>query len=107
MNLTLKFLPLIFLISISLTTFAQDSIKIIYPENYRFNPGDNSEWSNLGFDDSDWKEYNLGEIPYDQWRGFGWVRISVRTDSSLIATPLGMKLYLVGAVEIFVDGIAV
>ncbi|MFC2094412.1 PP2C family protein-serine/threonine phosphatase, partial [Bacteroidota bacterium] len=49
----------------------------------------------------------LGEFPSDQWQGFGWVRITVETDSSLIATPLGMKLYLVGAMEIFVDGIAV
>lgn len=107
MKLILKLLLFILLISISLQVFAQDSIKIIYPENYRFNPGDDVNWSNPYFDDSDWKEYKLGEFPYDQWRGVGWVRISVRTDSSLIATPLGMKLYLVGAVEIFVDGISV
>jgi serine phosphatase RsbU (regulator of sigma subunit) len=107
MKLTLKFSIFIFLISISLPVYAQDSIKIIYPENYRFNPGDNIKSSNPGFDDSDWKEYNLGVFPDDQWRGFGWVRITVRTDSSLIATPLGIKLYLVGAVEIFVDGITV
>ncbi len=87
MKLTLKLLLLILLGSISLQVFAQDSIKIIYPENYRFNPGDDVNWSNPGFDDSDWKEYNLGEFPSDQWQGFGWVRISVRTDSSLIATP--------------------
>ncbi len=107
MKLTLKLLLFVLLISISLPGFAQDSIKIIYPENYRFNPGDDVEWSKPGFDDSDWKEYNLGEFPSDQWRGVGWVRIPVGTDSSLIATPLGMKLYLVGAVEIFVDGITV
>jgi serine phosphatase RsbU (regulator of sigma subunit) len=107
MKLTLKLLLLILLGSISLQVFAQDSIKIIYPENYRFNPGDDVEWSKPGFNDSDWKEYNLGVFPSDQWRGVGWVRISVRIDSSLVATPLGIKLYLVGAVEIFVDGISV
>ena len=107
MKLTFKLLQFILLISISLPVFAQDSLNIIYPDNYLFNPGDNIEWSKPGFDDSDWKEYNRGEFPYDQWRGFGWVRITVETDSSLIATPLGMKLYLVGAVEIFVDGITV
>jgi len=107
MKLTLKLLLFILLISISLPVFAQDSIKIIFPENYRFNSGDNYEWSKPDFDDSDWKEYHLGKFPHDQWRGFGWVRIIVETDSTLIGIPLGMKLYLVGAVEIFVDGIAV
>ena len=107
MKLTLKLLLLILLGSISLQVFAQDSIKIIYPENYRFKPGDDVEWSKPDFDDSDWKEYKLGEFPSDQWRGVGWARIPVGIDSSLIATPLGIKLYLVGAVEIFVDGISV
>ena len=107
MKLTLIFSLFIFFISISIPIFSQDSLKILYPENYRFNPGDNIKWSNPDFDDSDWKEYKLGEFPVDQWRGFGWVRFSVQTDSSIIATPLGMKLYLVGAVEIYVDGIAV
>ncbi|MGB5848049.1 MAG: hypothetical protein WBH40_06155, partial [Ignavibacteriaceae bacterium] len=105
MKLTIQFLVLI--LSISFPVFTQESINIIYPENYRFNPSDNVQWSKPDFDDSDWKEYNLGEFPYDQWQGFGWVRFSVKIDSSLIATPLGMKLYLVGAVEIFVDGIGI
>jgi hypothetical protein len=114
MKLTFILLLYIFLVSATAPVFSQDSIKIIYPENYRFNPDDNVESSKPGFDDSDWKEYKLKEFPYDQWKGFGWVRITVRTDSitvrtdsSLIATPLGIKLYLVGAVEIFVDGITV
>ncbi len=97
MKLTSKLLPLILLGSISLQVLAQDSIKIIYPEKYRFNPGDNIEWSKPGFDDSDWKEYNLGEFPSDQWRGVGWVRIPVRTDSSLIATPIRNKALFGGS----------
>jgi len=107
MKLTLNLLLPVLLISISLPVFAQDSLQIIYPETYKFNPADNKEWSKPDIDDSDWKEYNLGEFPEDQWQGFGWVRLTVETDSSLIAAPLGMKLYLVGAVEIFVDGITV
>jgi hypothetical protein len=107
MKPTLKLLILIFLISISLSVFAQDSFNVIYPQYYRFNPGDNIEWSNPDIDDSNWKEYNLKEFPEDQWQGFGWVRITVKTDSSLIGIPLGMKLYMVGAVEIYIDGIAV
>ena len=73
MKVTLIFSLLIFLVSISLPAFSQDSLKIIYPENYRFNPGDDVEWSKPDFDDSNWKDYNLKEFPSDQWKGFGWM----------------------------------
>jgi len=107
MKLKLIFSLFIFFISIPFPVFSQDSLKIIYPENYRFKSGDNVKWSKPDFDDDDWKKYKLAEFPHDQWQGSGWVRISVKVDSSLIATPLGMKFYSVGALEIFVDGNAV
>jgi serine phosphatase RsbU (regulator of sigma subunit) len=85
--------------------YPQNENEIIYPDSYRFSPGDNIEWSNPDFNDSDWNEYSLGEFPFDQWQGYGWARISVKIDSSLVGIPLGMKLQFIGAVEIYVDGI--
>ncbi|UCH65181.1 MAG: SpoIIE family protein phosphatase [Ignavibacterium sp.] len=104
MNISAKSTLLLFLILLSSHLIGQSESKIIYPEFFQFHSGDNIYWANPIYDDSKWQKYPLNSFPEDEWTGVGWARITIKVDSSLQETPLGLKLNFVGAVEIYLDG---
>ena len=77
---------------------------IIYPEIYRFHPGDDITWARSDIDDSGWDELPFGVFPYDRWDGIGWFRYVIEVDSSVGRTPIGFVLSQRGAVEVYLDG---
>ena len=69
--------------------FKEGLLELKFKESWRYQPGDNSEWANPEFDDSEW--YNIDPIglkayqmPDSLWKGFGWWRITFTADPKTI-----------------------
>jgi hypothetical protein len=77
-------------------------------EGWRFQPGDNMNWANPDFDDSDWIYYKptgLTDPIHDSlWNGFGWFRYRFVADSSAYARISHLYFYTWGAAEVYLDG---
>ena len=77
---------------------------------WKYQPGDQMDWADPGFDDRAWKPLPVREHPpwllpkTVQWHGIGWFRLHLRVDANLLNRPLGLVLFQFGASEIFVDG---
>ncbi len=77
-------------------------------EGWRFHPGDDMNWANPEFDDSDWMFYKptgLTEpIPDSLWNGYGWFRYRFSADSSAYASISHLYFSTYGAAEVYLDG---
>lgn len=83
----------------------------VYP--WKYHPGDNPEWANPTFDDTEWESIGTlgtlapqGELSERGWEGIGWFRLHVSVpDKQLWNIPLAlMVMYHAGASEIYLDG---
>jgi len=79
--------------------------------NWKYHPGDDQEWANPAFDDTEWESTEstwlfLNEIPRSGWEGIGWFRLHLSVpDERLWHTPLALQvIYQAGASEIYLDG---
>ena len=79
--------------------------------NWKYHPGDDQEWANPAFDDTEWESTEstwlfLGEMPRSGWEGIGWFRLHLSVpDERLWHTPLALQvMYQAGASEIYLDG---
>ncbi len=79
--------------------------------NWKYHPGDDQEWANPAFDDTEWESTEstwlfLNKIPRSGWEGIGWFRLHLSvTDERLWHTPLALQvMYQAGASEIYLDG---
>jgi len=79
--------------------------------NWKYHPGDDQEWANPAFDDTEWESTEstwlfLNEIPRIGWEGIGWFRLHLSVpDERLWHTPLALRvIYQAGASEIYLDG---
>jgi two-component system, NtrC family, sensor kinase len=81
---------------------------ILLDKGWKFHPGDNPNWSNPEYNDSDWKPINptrgIRDIPELQKISVYWFRLTLQVDSSLMDESLGILLSQVGASEIYLDG---
>jgi two-component system, NtrC family, sensor kinase len=77
-------------------------------EGWRFHPGDDLNWANPDFDDSDWMLYKpsgLTEpIPDSLWDGYGWFRFRFAADSSVYEKVTHLYFFTWGAAEVYLDG---
>ena len=75
---------------------------------WRFHPGDDLNWANPDFDDSDWMLYKpsgLTEPISDSlWSGYGWFRFRFAADSSAYSKVTHLYFYTYGAAEVYLDG---
>ena len=75
---------------------------------WRYHPGDNAEWADPAFDDSQWELLNpalpQGVVSDSLWPGIGWFRVHVDVDSSLVGVPIGLMIEQAGASEVFLNG---
>ena len=82
---------------------------VLLDKDWKFQPGDSSEYAKPDFDDSKWQYINptldihdsLPEIPRS---GICWFRLHVSLDSSLMKDQLALLIQQVGASEIYVNG---
>ena len=90
-------------------TLKHSNVESWEPE-WRFARGDNPAWSDPDFDDGVWEALGRplldpGVVDTASWRGIGWFRTTFVTDSSLAGVPPGYQISLVGAAEMYLDGI--
>ncbi len=75
---------------------------------WKFHPGDNLQWANKDFDDSDWDTMRttivVGKQDFKNWNGIGWFRRTVIIDSSLQNVPVAFIVRHPGASEIYING---
>ena len=94
---------------IDASLFREGLLELKFKENWRYQPGDNPEWANPDFDDSDWYKINpIGlkayQMPDSLWSGFGWWRISFTADPNTMEAIERLYFYSWGAAEIYLDG---
>ncbi|KAA0990169.1 ATP-binding protein [Dyadobacter aurulentus] len=74
---------------------------------WKFHPGDSTEWASPQFPDHNWIELGsvFGEhnLPKD-WKGIGWFRLRIVTDSTFTGRTLAFRVNHDGASEIFING---
>ena len=76
---------------------------------WRYHSGDDQAWADPQLDDRDWEWINptlsAGNMPKDEWQGYGWFRTTVKVDSTLWDIPLGLVVqFQVGASEVYLNG---
>ncbi len=74
---------------------------------WQFAPGDNLQWAQPAFNDSNWKAvktvFGSSDVP-PGWQGYGWFRVWIKKDSLSKITVWGLRVNHDGAAEIFWDG---
>ena len=77
-------------------------------ENWKYHPGDDLQWKETAFDDSNWRlsstDFILDSISKNDWQGIGWFRLKLMIDSSLYNQNIGLLMTHFGASEIYLDG---
>ena len=80
-------------------------------DGWRFESGDQPQWSRLDFDDDDWLDhpsiFSPDELPRDPWVGVGWFRLRLTLNESLAGRPLTFYIHQHGASDIYVNGVRV
>jgi two-component system, NtrC family, sensor kinase len=76
-------------------------------DGWRFHPGDDLNWADPNFDDSDWifyKPTGLTEpIPDSLWNGYGWFRFRFASDSLVYEKITHLYFFTNGAAEVYLD----
>jgi signal transduction histidine kinase len=87
---------------------ANEIIHLAQQKGWRFMPGDDLNWANPDFDDSDWMFYKPSgltyPIPDSLWQGFGWFRFKFNVDSAVYKKINNLYFFTLGAAEIYLDG---
>ncbi len=75
---------------------------------WKFKSGDNIDWANPNFDDSEWKlttsTLNFFESSTPEFQKKGWFRLSLRVDSLLLNKPIAFDAWMSGSAEIYLNG---
>ena len=77
---------------------------------WKYHPGDNPEWANPAYDDTDWESVSTllsqNALPKSGWEGIGWFRLHFTVwDDQIKNMPLALYVaYQAGASEIYLDG---
>ncbi len=75
--------------------------------SYRFSPGNNLEWAESDFDDSNWEESSgiLQDINNRKTSpDIAWYRLHVDVDSSIVGKKLAFKVIYDTPLEVYLDG---
>lgn len=81
---------------------------LLLRDSWRYHPGDNLQWADPAFDDSDWEITNTllrkSNLPESGWDGIGWYRLHITVDSLLLDKPLIVDLWVGGTAEVYLNG---
>jgi signal transduction histidine kinase len=113
-----KLLALIVLISIQLSSLAQnevfriDSIPskgILLDKGWKWHAGDNPNFAKPDFDDSQWESIDPTQDVMDlkqfEKANIGWFRLTFKVDSALFGQTFAISVKQTGSSQIFVNGI--
>jgi signal transduction histidine kinase len=86
-----------------------ESITLSNLEGWKYSPGDNPEWANPDFDDSDWfsivpSGLRPSAMPDSLWNGYGWFRFAFTADSTIYENAWHFYFFAWGGAEVYVDG---
>jgi hypothetical protein len=89
--------------------FKEGLLELDFKNAWRYHPGNNLEWANPNFDDTNWhtiNPYNLKvyRMPDSLWTGYGWWRMNFTASPSIIEEIERLYFYSWGAAEIYLDG---
>ncbi len=88
--------------------FVNNVINLGAREGWRFHSGDDMQWADPGFDDSEWmllKPSGLFDpIPDSLWQGYGWFRYRFAADSTIYNKIRYLYFFTWGAADVFLDG---
>ncbi|MEX0719689.1 MAG: ATP-binding protein [Balneolaceae bacterium] len=90
-------------------TTATGLLNLSVNKHWKFHPGDNLNWSDPDFDDSEWHNIlpgglSINEMPDSLWTGYGWWRLHFKADSSIYEENWNLYFYAWGAAEVYLDG---
>jgi serine phosphatase RsbU (regulator of sigma subunit) len=75
---------------------------------WKYNKGDNMQWADSSYDDSNWKyidpALNIELLPENTFETIGWFRIHLEIDSQFTNKTLGLMITQSGASEVYLDG---
>jgi signal transduction histidine kinase len=75
---------------------------------WKFNPTDDPSFADPALDDRAWAHAHTtlrgAELPAS-WDGRGWFRLELTVSEALRGRPLGLALYRIGDLEVFLDGV--
>lgn len=79
---------------------------------WMYQSGDNLEWANPEFDDSNWIEVEktscrLGDLAPQDFDGISWYRVWLSVDSSYFGKMIAMDLEIAGSAELYMNGVLV
>lgn len=77
-------------------------------ETWKFSEADSVGMASLTYDDSKWNAVNpymeFSKVANTKFKGIGWFRLHLISDSSVTGKPLALTLKHFGASEIYLDG---
>jgi signal transduction histidine kinase len=106
-------------IFLSYSCWSQDTREIIYIESlpeegflldkgWKFQAGDNPDYANADYDDSNWQRINptldMRDLPESTKSGICWLRLHLVVDSSLLREQLSLLINQSVASEIYLNG---
>jgi hypothetical protein len=75
---------------------------------WKYNTGDNKEWLNPQYDDTNWKlvyaDSSEEDSLLEHFEGVAWFRTTFYIDSSVSGIPLAIQMRTNGACDVFIDG---
>jgi two-component system, NtrC family, sensor kinase len=81
---------------------------ILLDKNWKWHAGDNPDFAKPDFDDSKWESIDptkeVTSFPKFQEAEIGYLRLHISVDSSLFNKAMALKIWQMGAVEIFLNG---
>jgi len=81
---------------------------VLFEKQWKYHQGDNAEWANTTFPDSDWETVNslldLDSMRSDMWNGISWFRYKILVDPSARGKIVGLHIVTFGASEIYFNG---
>lgn len=90
------------------TSVSNNGVAYLSDAEWKYQSGDNLEWANPSYDDSNWKALNPYHFnPIDNnipWEGYGWWRAKIRVDSTFSDQARYLRLFTMGAAEVYLDG---
>ena len=78
-------------------------------DGWKYQPGDDLQWADPEFDDSQWYDIAPGDLGIDAmpdslWNGYGWWRYVFTADSSFYDENWNLYFVGWGAAEVYLDG---
>ncbi len=81
---------------------------ILLNKEWKFHGGDNVQWAQPGYQDSNWipsdPTEELHHLPAVRQAGIGWFRLKLHVDSSLLGKTFAFIVSTFGASEIYLNG---